>query len=124
MAWEDFFNHKCTIYHVEEGKSNLGYGIKDEHSFTYHEVPEEKDTDVRCHFHIKSGNTQIVQTEPLNDYYARIKLSLPIDTDIRPNDKIVSGETGYTYIAELPRKVQNHHIIVYIKRDKAVKGAI
>lgn len=124
MAWEDFFNHRCAIYHIEKSDKELGYGINDENSFSYPDVPEEKDSDVKCHFHIKSGTTQVVQTEPLNDYYARIKLSLPIGTDIRANDKIVSKETGYSYIAELPRQVQNHHIIVYIKRDGAVKGAI
>ena len=117
MAWEDFFNHKCTIYHVIEKEKDLGYGITDNHAFRYPEEAEEKDIDIPCHFHINVGTAQITQSEPLNEYYARIKLSLPIGTDIRVNDKIVSGETGFTYIAELPRRIQNHHIIVYVNRD-------
>lgn len=124
MAWEDFFNHKCTLYHTIEGTQNLGYGIKNEHSFSYPEEAEEKDTDIPCHFHVKTGTVQISQGEPLNEYYARVKLSLPIGTDIRINDRVVSRETGFSYTAELPRMVQNHHIIVYINRDGAVKEAI
>lgn len=124
MAWEDFFNHKCNIYHAVEGKADLGYGLSDDHKFSY---PDEADiSDVPCHFHVSvaGGAATVTQTEPLNEFYARLKLSLPINTDIRINDKIVSLETGFSYIAELPRKVQNHHIIVYASRNGAVKEMI
>jgi hypothetical protein len=122
MAWEDFFNHSCDIYHAEESAEELGFGITNEHKFSY---PDTADIDsVRCHFHIRSGNAQVKQDEALNEYSARMKLSLPIDTDIRVNDKVVDTETGYSYIAEIPRRIQNHHIIVYIYRDGPVKEAI
>ena len=124
MAWEDFLNHKCTIYHIVKGTGNLGYGVINENTFQYSDVPEEKDMDIPCHFAVKSGNYTVAQNDPLNLYEARIKLSLPIGTYIRINDKIVSAETGFSYIAELPRNVRNHHIIVYVHRQKSVKGAI
>ena len=114
MAWEDFLDHKCTIYHIVKSTGDLGYGVTDENAFRYPDVPEEKDTDIPCHFAVKSGNFTIGQDAPLNLYGARIKLSLPAGTDVRINDKIVSAETGFSYIAELPRNIRNHHMIVYL----------
>lgn len=122
MAWEDFFNHRCDIYHAEESAEELGFGITNEHKFVYPKIAQE--TEVRCHFHLKTGNAQVKQDAALNEYSARMKLSLPIDTDIRVNDRVIDSETGYSYIAEIPRRVQNHHIIVYIYRDGPVKEAI
>lgn len=124
MAFEDFLNHSCSIYHVEEGTSNIGFGIKDENDFSYQSKPDDENTNVPCHFHIKSGMYQIVQQEPLNEYGARIKISFALGTDIRQNDKIVSNETGFAYIAELPRKIQEHHVIVYANRQGSVREAI
>lgn len=124
MAWEDFLNHTCTIYHAEEKSGDLGYGVTDENIYSYPDAAEEKDRDIPCHFSIKSGNYTVTQEEPLNEYAARIKLSLPIGTDIRINDKVISGVTGFSYIAELPRNIQNHHIIVYVHRQGMVREAI
>lgn len=124
MAFEDFFNHACSIYHIQRGTSDIGYGIMDNNDFSYQSEPDEGNTNVRCHFHVKSGMYQITQQEPLNEYGARIKISFPYGTDIRKNDKIVSKETGFSYIAELPRKIQEHHWIVYANRHGSVKEAI
>lgn len=124
MAWEDFLNHRCTIYHLGKGPQDLGYGIMDENAFRYPDVPEEKDMDIPCHFAVKSGNYAVTQGDPLDAYSARIKLSLPLHTDIRVNDKVVSAETGFSYIAELPRKVRKHHIIVYVHRQGGIREAI
>lgn len=124
MAWEDFFNHTCSIYHASEGEEDMGYGITNNHKFSYPDIPEEKDTDIPCHFHIKSGTYNVVQEDPLNKYGARLKLSLPLGTDIRVNDKVVSGVTGYEYRAEIPRQIQNHHIIVYVNRQGNIREAI
>ncbi len=123
MAWEDFFNHKCDIYHIVKSSDNVGYGVTDTEHFSYPAKPDH--TDVDCHFMIRTGKAVIVQTEPANDYDARIKLALPAGTDIRINDKVVSKETGLTYIAELPRVIKhNHHIVVYVKREGTVREAI
>jgi hypothetical protein len=124
MAIDNFFNHKCTIFHIAESEKELGYGISNEHDFTYPDNAEENDTDIPCHFHVGTGTWQVSQETPFNQYLARVKLSLPLGTDIRVNDKVVSGETGYAYIAELPRKIQNHHIIVYCNRSGTIKEAI
>ncbi len=123
MAWEDMLNHKCDIYHADKSDSDLGYGVTDTEHFSYPEDPDIEDVD--CHFHIKTGSYVITQNEPINNYDARVKLSLPFGTDIRINDKVVSKETGFIYIAELPRVIRNdHHIIVYINRQDDVKEAI
>jgi hypothetical protein len=122
MAWEDFFNHRCSIFHIKQQPSDLGYGVENEHSFGY---GEEADlADVKCHFGVKTGEVHIAQKDPFNEYYARIKLTLPIGTDIRVNDKVISRESGFSYIAEVPRVIQEHHIIVYIHRDGTVQEAI
>lgn len=123
MAWEDMLNHQCDIYHVDKIEINLGYGITDTENFSYPEVPDLED--VACHFHIKTGSYVITQNEPVNNYDARVKVSFPIGTDIRVNDKVVSKETGFTYIAELPRTIRNdHHIIVFCNRQDDVKEAV
>lgn len=124
MAWEDFLDHKCTIYHMEKGTMDLGFGVTDESAFRYPDVPQETDVDVPCHFSVKSGNYSVSQEEPFNLYGARMKLSLPVGTDIRVNDKVVSGETGYSYIAEVPRNIRNHHIIVYVHRQGIIQEVI
>lgn len=124
MAIEDFFDHTCTLFHAEKGSNNLGYGISDKEYFSYPDEAEEKDSNVPCHFSVKAGNYQVAQGEPQNTYAARLKLSLPIGTDIRVNDKVVSGVTGYTYKAEIPRIIRNHHIIVYVNRSGTIKEAL
>lgn len=124
MALEDFFDHTCTLFHVKKDSSNLGYGISDKNHFSYPDVADEKDKDIPCHFSVKNGTYQVAQGEPQNAYTARLKLSLPIGTDIRANDKVVSGVTGYTYVAEIPRKIRDHHIIVYVNRSGTVREAL
>lgn len=124
MAWEDFLNHKCTIYHLQKDSGGLGYGVVDENIFCYPETAEEKDMGIPCHFSVKSGTYTVGQKEPLNEYGARMKLSLPFGTDIRINDKVVDLETGFMYIAELPREVQDHHMIVYVHRHGSVREAL
>ena len=123
MAWEDYLNHTCDIYHIQETTRELGYGLTEDPVFSYPENPSI--AGVKCHFHIRSGSYQISQDVPINDYAARVKLSLPAGTDIRVNDRIVSGQTGFSYIAELPRVIHNdHHVIVYAHREGPIEGAI
>jgi len=123
MAWEDMLDHKCDIYHVDKDTEDLGYGVTETDHFSYPSTPDIADKE--CHFHIKTGSYIVSQTEPINKYDARVKLSLPYGTDIRINDKVVSKETGFSYIAELPRTIRNnHHIIVYINREDSVKEAV
>ena len=123
MAWEDMLNHHCDIYHLQKESDVLGFGVTDDEHFVY---PSKADLeDVECHFHVKEGRYIIMQNEPVNNYDARIKVSLPSGTDIRVNDKVVSKETGFSYIAELPRVIRNnHHIIVYCKREGDVREAV
>lgn len=124
MALEDFFDHTCTLFHAQKGSSDLGYGISDQNSFSYPDKAEEKDKNIPCHFSVKTGTYQVAQGEPVNVFGARLKLSLPAGTDIRVNDKVISGVTGYAYIAEIPRSIRDHHITVYVNRSGTVKEAL
>ena len=116
MSLESLLNHTCNIYHIIGGTASPGYGLAPSPSFSY---PEEPDiSGQRCHFGIKTRSVTITQTAPANLMDAKIKLTLPIGTDVRLNDKIVDCATGLEYTAEQPIPVRNHHLFVYIKRNK------
>lgn len=113
MSFDGLLNHKCDIYHMRKTGVSPGYDLPSSPVFSY---PSEPDiTVVPCHFSTKSG-VKVVQAEPQAKYEASIKLSLPIGTDIRLNDKIVDCDTGYEYTAEIPRNVRAHHIAVTLHR--------
>ncbi len=112
---EDHFNHTCDIYHIKAHSDSPGYGLPDSMGkYSYDETPDIET--VKCHFGVKSANIVINQQEPRNMLDARIKLTLPIGTDIRINDKVVNCDTGFEYTAEQPINVRDHHLFVYIKR--------
>jgi hypothetical protein len=118
---EDFFDHKCDIYHITEKTATQGYGLPSSIGFDYPETPDI--TALPCHFGVKNASVYTAQREPQNDLETRIKLTLPKNTDIRRNDKVVDCDTGLIYTAEQPRNIRDHHIFVYIKRvekDKAL----
>ena len=119
---KQLLDHKCDIYHLKEEQQSPGYGLPDQIKMFYQQEPDE--TEIPCHFSIYDSTLQIVQKKPQQMLEGRIKLALPINTDIRLLDKVVSQVTGLKYIAELPRRIRNHHIIVYLKPDDGVKGAI
>lgn len=116
---EDFFNHKCDIYHIVENKKSPGFGLPDSPTFCYPDEPDIKE--IECHFGVKSSNITIVQKEPYNAMDARIKLTLPSGTDIRLNDKIVDCETGFEYTASVPKNIRGHHMTVFIQRTERQK---
>ena len=120
MAWTDFLNHTCDIYHVQEDSASPGYGLPSSPSFSYPDSPDIEG--VACHFAVKSFSHSVLQTNPANEYDARIKLVLPWGTDIRVNDRIVEPTTGYMYTAEIPRKVRTHHVFVFVKRLETEKA--
>jgi hypothetical protein len=119
MSLESFFDHKCDIYHLIEDEQKMSYGLPSTNSYTYPDEPDE--AGVTCHFAVKLWSYSIQQNQPANEYDAKIKLTLPIDTDIRRNDKIVELSTGLEYTAEQPRNVRGHHKFVFIKRLDAQK---
>ena len=116
MSLEALLDHTCDIYHItKEGKSP-GYGLAGSPSFNYPDEPDIKGQ--RCHFGVKNAVVTVTQTAPANIMDAKKKLTLPIGTDVRLNDKIVDCATGLEYTAEQPIPVRNHHLFVYIKRNK------
>lgn len=114
MAIEDFFDHRCSIYHAQQESTSPGYGLPDSPKFKYPKQPDLEE--VPCHFGVRSASIQIAQQQPQNDMDSDIKLTLPAGTDIRLNDKIVSSETGLEYTAGQPRNIRGHHMTVKIYR--------
>lgn len=117
MAIEDLLDHKCNIYHLQKSEKSVGFGLPDSEEFGYSKDPDLKN--VICHFGIESLDGKTEQKNPQNVLNEKIKLTLPIGTDIRINDMVVDCDTGYEYTAEKPRNIRNHHIFVYVKRTKS-----
>ena len=120
MSIEEFFNHKCNIYHMLKAEQSVGYGINTE-SFTYADKPDL--VDVECHINV-SPTGELTQTEVANEYIFTGKLSAPIGTDLRVNDKIIDSDTGLEYTVQFPKNIRNHHITAVIFRKGSIKGAI
>lgn len=59
---EDFFDHKCDIYHIVKEEKSPRPGLPPSPSFYYPEIPDIED--LECHFGVKSSNITIVQKEP------------------------------------------------------------
>jgi len=110
----DFFDHTCDIYHQRKSTATPGYGLPSSPSFSYLNEADEKN--IACHFGVKESTVTVTQTEPANMLDTKIKLTLPVGTDIRLNDRIVWKETGIVFTAELPRNIRQHHKFVYVKR--------
>jgi len=105
------------VYHIVKTDSSPGYNLPASPLFSY---PDEPDiAGLRCHFGVKNGTRSIVQNEPQANFEARIKLTYPLGTDIRLNDKIVSLENGYEYTADIPVKIREHHMHVWLRRMTA-----
>ncbi len=111
--------HTCDIYHLKKTAESPGYALREAPHFSYGENPDLRG--VKCHFCSKYRyrDTLITQREPTNEYDGRIKLVLPINTDIRLNDKVVDTSQGLEYTAQIPKVIRGHHISVFIKRTEA-----
>lgn len=120
MSFEAFLDHKCDIYHIRKEGKSPGYGLVASPSFNYQDEPDIKEQ--ACHFGVKSAAVTVTQTAPANLMDAKIKLTIPIGTDVRLNDKIVNCETRLEYTAEQPVNVRNHHMFVYLKKVEGQKA--
>lgn len=117
MSLEALLDHQCDIYHITSTSQSPGYGLPASSVFSY---PDEPDlSSVPCHFGIHSRSVTLDQKEPMQIMDSRIKLTLPIGTDVRINDKIIDCDTGYEYTAEEPHNIRDHHIFVYIRKETA-----
>lgn len=112
MALSDFFDHTCNIHHIQTNSTNLGYNIEDK-EYYYSDTADIEN--IPCHFYVKTLE-QFIHSEPQPMVTGRMKLALPIDTDIRTNDKVVNNVTGLSYIAEVVHNIRGHHIMVYLFR--------
>ena len=114
MAIEDFFDHRCDIYHLLREDTSPGYALPPSSGFKYPESPDVPG--IECHFGVKNATVRIEQNAPDDDMDSSIKLTLPKGTDVRLNDKIISKESGLEYTAGLPRNIRGHHITVILRR--------
>lgn len=121
MSIKDLFDHTCDIYNLQKGENSPGYNLPSSPSHTYPAEANEKG--VNCHFTVRTGNnTSMVQNEPQNELAARIKLNLPVGTEIRLNDKVVDCDTGLEYtVVTPPRNIRGNHIFVYVERTREQK---
>lgn len=110
----DFFDHTCDIYHLVSSSASPGYALPTSPAHSYPLAPDVQS--VSCHFGVKAATVTVTQTEPANMLDAKIKLTLPVGTDVRLNDKIIWNDTGLAFVAELPRNIRGHHKFVYVKR--------
>lgn len=114
MSLETLFDHTCDIYHMRKADESPGYGLPPSPTFSYPETPDL--SGIPCHFSVRDSALTIVQREPQANLEGRIKLNLPLDTDVRINDTIVDVTLGVEYTAELPRNIRGHHIAVKLRR--------
>lgn len=121
MAIENLFNHRCSIYHLQEQTTSPGWGLPGETEFSYPATPDLEH--VPCHFNVGAG-TQMVQESPFNLYLYTGKLNLPAGTDIRLNDKIVNEASGLEFTAQVPQDIRGHHMTVTIQRKGNIEAAL
>ena len=119
MAFEDFLDHHCDIYHLDEHSFSPNPALKASISHSYNDIPDI--INQQCHFGVKNMSLAVNQTEPFNLLEGKIKLKLPFGVDVRLNDKIVECSTGMEFTAETPRHIRGHHTFVYIKRNDLQK---
>lgn len=122
--FDDFLNHRCDIYHAADEPVSVGYGISTGNTQSHSEADEKN---VPCHFHIKQvAQINVVQHEPYSTIEGKTKLSLPAETDIRINDKVVDLSNNLEYsVTDVPRTVHGgHHVIAIVEREKGEPNAI
>lgn len=120
MSIEALFDHTCDIYHIVETQTSPGYNLPTAPTFEYPSTADE--SAIPCHFNIRGYNPSLVQNEPENSMADRVKVNLPVGTDIRLNDKVTDLTTGLSYTAvSPPRNIRGHHIIVYVERTRTQK---
>ncbi len=124
MAFEDYLDGNCDIFRAKEEALNAGYGIKQTITKTLQKL-EPISTEVPCHFHFGRNNVNLQQQEPYTSLNGTQKVSFGPETDIRINDMIRDNSSGLFYRAGLPRYVHGrHHIVIEVKREDGVKGAL
>lgn len=92
MAIEDFFDHRCSIYHTQQESASPGYGLPGSPKFKYPKQPDLEE--VPCHFGVRSASIQIAQQQPQNDMDSDIKLTLPAERTSGSTTKSSAAKQG------------------------------
>ena len=53
MAIEDFFDHRCSIYHTQQESTSPGYGLPGSPKFKY---PKQPDLEISIHALCEEGD--------------------------------------------------------------------
>ena len=114
MSLGSLLDHTCNIYHINKNLNSPGFNLPSSPYFSFSDTPDK--SSVSCHFSVRIDGITITQSEPMTTMTARIKLTLPIETDIKLNDKIIDCGNGQEYTAEIPRNIRNHHMTVMLRR--------
>ena len=120
MAFEDFLDHTCNIFHAVKSEKTPGFGLPGAPSFHYEDAPDI--AALPCHFHVSGFSPSFAEMEPNTNMTVTEKLSLPTGTDVWLNDKIVDLATGVEYTAGVPRNIRGHHIVVQLHRREVQKA--
>lgn len=124
MAFEDYLDDRCDIFHVITKTVGAGYGIR-QSIVKQTQIKEAAESDVPCHFHFNRNNTSLRQDEPYSAITGTQKVSFGPETDIRLNDMIRDCSNGLYYRVGPPRYVHGkHHIVAEVQREDGVKGAL
>jgi hypothetical protein len=122
MAIEDFFRHKCDIYHASYDEKVPKYGLPaSEKELSYPEIPSIED--VPCFFAFSNTNASMVEAEPMTLFQGPNELSLPAGTEIHPGDKIIDKRFNIDYTAGFPEDIRGKYLVVPIYR-RTVQGAL
>ena len=122
MAIEDYFRHKCDIYHATSTDKTGKYGLpSSEKKLSYPDAPSI--TDVSCFFDFSNTSATITEVEPKAEFLGANELSLPAETIIHQGDKVVDKRFNIDYTAGFPENIRGKYIVVPISR-KTVQRAL
>ena len=80
MSIENLFNHRCSIYHLQETTTSPGFGLPGQTSYSYPKTPDLEPVPYQF-----KGNAigETVQDRAMNTFVITVKLSLPRREELR-----------------------------------------
>ncbi|TCX51931.1 MULTISPECIES: DUF3599 family protein [unclassified Dehalobacter] len=111
---ENFFRHRCDIYHVTATTKTAGYGLPNsEKTLTKPALPSL--ANVKCFFAYPDTDG-IMEKEPATVFTGANEISLPAGTVINYGDVIIDKRFNVDYTAGFPEDVRGKYIAVPLTR--------
>lgn len=114
MAIENFFRHRCDIYHISAVSKTAGYGLPSSEK-TLVRPAEPSLSDAPCFFSYPDTDG-ITEKEPTTVFTGANELSLPAGTVIHYGDKIIDRRFNVEYTAGFPEDVRGKYIVMPLTR--------